>query len=334
MTVLPVPFPELAGLQRVASQQLPDLSPVDAGRGLIVDAIDLDALVREDPRFTAVAVRAELDLQVECHLGRPSVFLFSAPEPLSIARGPEVALAEHDGAVALDLARLDRPALLQGPSGRFVALLRNAAGLEVLTFAPATMPRPDPRLESPVETWVASDSWLSQIVAARLSSGDSFDLVVAVGFAWRLLRREPGALRARAARLLAGQPAPDDLRERDWVRSVSTDAWGWVELRALRGVVALRDRLDRLVDAGIPTADAVLGACRDRDVLEGVALALQAAGSSADLEATLEDVDVLGSATLGAIPPLRLDDEQLMRAATIQPDAWWVQPALSPERGR
>ena len=92
MTTRPLPFPELAGHQRIAFQRLADLSPTDAGRGLIVEEVDLEALVRDDPRFTAVAVRAELGLQVECHLGRPSVFLFTASGPLSIARGPDAAM--------------------------------------------------------------------------------------------------------------------------------------------------------------------------------------------------------------------------------------------------
>jgi hypothetical protein len=334
MTVRRFPFPELAGHQQIASQQLADLSPIDAGRGLIVEAVDLEALVRDDPRFTAIAVRSELGLQVECHLGRPSVFLFSAPGGLSIARGPEVALAEHQGAIALDLGRLERPALLRGSNGRLVVLERLEAGLSVQAFAPDTTWRPAPRIESPVETWAAGDPWLAQAIAPRVSSSDPFDQVVAVGLAWRLVRREPAAQRSRAMRLLAGQPATEDLRERDWVRSVPPETWGWVERRALQGVAALRVSLDRLVEAGAPTAEAVVGACRERDLLEGVALALQTASSGAELEPALEDVDVLGSATLGAIPPASADDEQLRRAAVLQPDVWWVQPARPTDRGR
>lgn len=332
MTERRFPFPELAGYQQVASQRLADLSPTDTGRGLIVEAVDLEALVRDDPRFTAVAVRAELGLQVECHLGRPSVFLFSAPEPLSIARGPDVALAEHQGAIALDLARLDRPALLRGSSGRFVVLERREAGLEIQAFAPDTTARPAPQIGSPVETWVAGDPWLAQAIAPRVRSSDPFDQVVAVGLAWRLMRREPGAQRLRALRLLAGQPLSEDLRERDWVRSVPREVWRWVEQRALQRVAALRISLDRLVEVGTPTREAVGSACLDRDLLEGVALALQAAASSADLEPALDDVDVLGAATLGAIPPSKVDDEQLRRAAMVEPDVWWVQPARPTDR--
>lgn len=334
MTTRPLPFPELAGHLRIASQRLADLSPTDAGRGLIVEEVDLEALVRDDPRFTAVPVRAELGLQVECHLGRPSVFLFSAPGPLSIARGPDAALSDHQGTIALDLVRLEHPALLRAAGGRYIVLERRDQGLEVQAFAPDAAPRAAPTIESPVSTWVTGDPWLSRATAARVATGDPYDQVVAVGLAWRLAILDPAAQRARVERLLSNRPAPADLRERDWARSVPREAWGWVEQRALRGVASLRDRLDGLLDMSSSPDEAILGACHDRDLLEGVALALQAASSSADLDPALEAVDVIGSATLGALPPLHLDDEQLRRAAAVDPDAWWVQPASAAERGR
>lgn len=325
MTEHLVPFPELAGHVPAVTEHIPDLSPVDAGRGLTAELFDLEELVRDDLRLEAVAVRAGLGLQVERHLGHPSVFVLSTVAQLSISRGSEVALAEHGGVIAVDLLRLDRPALLR-TSDRYFVLERRGTGLDVQAFTPDTGQHPAPKLDSPVESWVTGDPWLARSVAARLASGDPFDQFVAVGLAWRLLRRDPAAERELASRLVAGRPDREDARERSWARSVSPPAWRWVEQRALLGIASLRERLDKLVDA--PSPRATLEVCHERDALEGVALALQAGRSSESLDRALAEIDVLGSATLGALAPMRLDDdEQLRRAAALDPTAWWVQPA-------
>lgn len=321
-----LPFPELAGHVAVASESVADRSPTDAGRGLIVEDLDLEALVRDDPRLERVAVRAELGVAVEEHLGRPSVFVLSAPVPLSIVRGPEGALVEHDGTVVVDRVRLDQPALLRDRD-RFLVLDRRDMTLEFVCFTPDPDPPAPAALTSPVASWIAGDAWLTDVVGARVATGDAYDHVVAVGLAWRLVRRDRDAERERVARLLAGRPAPEDTRERTWAHGVSPEAWRWIEQRALRDVVALRERLDALLDDAAP--ERVRTACVQRDGLEGVALALQAGRAGADLEGALDEVDLLGSSTLGALPPVKLDDEQLRRAAALDPEAWWVLPAAS-----
>lgn len=256
---------------------------------------------------------------------------------------PEVRAAGEEGqawaldadAVVLDTGRTG-PVLVMGPGGVGVAI---EPGPVYTDFAPVYRQRlevpPLVRIESPVGEWTATraEAWLQEEIRGRLAEGGPWQQAVAVGLFARLgWPREP----ARVVEMtLRGKPVPELAAPRRWARGLSPD-----QVRTIRALAAVEiDRLHQVADdlARSMACDDpgwradLLHLCHDREDLEGVRLLLAEAGAGEDLMAALDLLDSAGQDLMLGLPVrLREDDERLRRASELDPEAWWVVPAVEP----
>lgn len=186
-------------------------------------------------------------------------------------------------------------------------------------------------MNTDVRSWVdPDDTWLQRAIDDRLdqlAGPDAYDQAAAVGMILRLRRPlESDELKA----LLngdAGQLARST-RELAWARALRAKQLREIEDLAHGEARVVENELHELFEPGA-LRDAswrqrLLLLARRRDVLEGVATLLEAAGAGERLASSLSRLDAWGSSAVVALVPFVVHDEYLRRAKLLEPEAWWT----------
>lgn len=215
---------------------------------------------------------------------------------------------------------------------RLTALDDGALQVEVLQRQEVT-PWSPPALATlsapPLQEWVGSDSWLAQKVNT-LQAGDALDVLIAVGQTFRLAQLEVSGAQALEA-LLANEPP-----QLAWMRTASPAALARAAELLCTAAAQLHEALMDLLDDEALSLDegraARTALLRWRDDLQAAYAMLRVATPDpaqaiwhANVRDALADVDL-------RLQPLCeiwddddvLADEQLERAASLDPDAWWA----------
>lgn len=334
----------LAGWVVEAEFELYDPRPGDRGLGLAPPALDLTAGLAaafdrlEGELGTEAADRLDrLSYSVLRHRVEPSLHLIVTPAPprlLDPASARCAVVRDHE--LLVDIATLSgRVVCAVGDVHRLVLTATGDRRVGVALLLPAIDLDPPPTVSSGVRSWVdSSDAWLRGEIERRLADpvANAFDEAAAIGALLRLRPLEPAS---SLEALLRGEVGADADRERAWARSLSRAQLDGIEDLALGEVAVVGDELRDLLDgqdgdAGFeeePWSEHLTALLRRRDVLEGVATLLDAAGAGVRLAGSLERLDGWAGPVVEALALRDLPDEHLRRASRIEPEAWWLGPA-------
>jgi hypothetical protein len=320
-----------------AEVELHDPRPRDRGLGRA--SMDYRALLAE-PDFDrleselgvdAAARLDELGFAVLRHRSNPALHAVSTPGL------PRALTAEAQGVqsrakeLLVDVWALNGHVAMEAGANRVVLAGAGNGCVRVAVLCPRLVLDTPPSVRSDVRSWVdPADVWLQQTIDERLAvDPDPFDQATAVGL---LLRLRPLEL-DQLGSFLRGERGPLADRERSWARGLRADQLDGIEDLARGEATVVEEELRELFESDAAmegsAREQLLGLLRRRDVLEGVATLLDAAGTGRRLAVTLDRLDAWAAPAMAALPRLPgVDDEHLRRASRIEPEAWWVLPTL------
>jgi hypothetical protein len=218
---------------------------------------------------------------------------------------------------------------LEGPPGRAIVLLAEEAGLAVIECI-RPLESEAARLVIPVEDWLeGTDAWLQARVRERRGLDDPWEDVACAGMLARLVQLDPAATRATVEAHLMGRPDPVLSRPRAWIRGHGTELARELEGLAVSRIEELLQVLEALDDPLEPSDPAwrrdLLLLCQGRDDLEGVRLLMEEAGAAGPLGSVVAALDRKAGPFVRSLPAhVGFDDEQIRRAAALDPEAWWA----------
>jgi len=340
----------LQGLEVVGSTSVPELVD-EAGHGQ-----DLRAAIPPD-RSWRVAQRLAADegpeffhvldrpgLRVRRALEEPGLLalLFDSTRPVPTLRDPVgrcAAVSGDERFVLLDQRLPGLPAWLEDPGG-LVRVFWHDELVELRPSVAAGDAGPPATVfpDDPLAGWLSQtgDTWLQGLLQARGGLRTAWHQAADVGLFFRL----------RDTRLDAGMPRD---AERLWARSWTAAQLAAVEAGCWPVLDLLGERLEELEDDLRPVYEdwqrRLIEVCHLRDDLEGVLLLRDEArhASTGVLPSAVEEEDPFGAALarldedaedfVRALPGWdeAEQDEQLLRAAAVDPDAWWTFLAVSDE---
>lgn len=187
----------------------------------------------------------------------------------------------------------------------------------------------------PVEDWVdEDDTWMADYVEQALQADDPWRWFAAAG-TWGRLRRQSEESRVDAVEaLMAGEQEPGAAKTDEWAHSLTPEQRHRLKEMFVSRIDLLGESLDRLNQSLDPNSSGWIARYRrllhGRDDIDSVRWTLAETNALEQTEATLEGLDERGRrlvATLPSIDELQ-DDERLVRAAGLNPEAWWVYPAI------
>lgn len=260
---------------------------------------------------------------------------FTCEAPFRVLPDGAAGVARVADRVILTLSQLTGPCLLLGAEDIGVAIATEAGRPYLCAFEGRPLALPPTYIATPpVADWLEpfiEDTWLVDLVRARLESPRPWDHAVAAGVLDRLHRSTPKDARRRVAALLATGRAEPTSPARVWFEALDA-----VQLHALDRETAeeaqilteaLDDTLSRLDPDASVWCETMSALLADRDDLEGVWTLLDAANADARTRAVLDALDDRMRDDVRAWPPFEISNEQrLIRAASATPDAWWVAP--------
>ena len=207
-----------------------------------------------------------------------------------------------------------------------------------ILFQPLHSPLPPSKslakTEPPIDALVADlqGAWIREEVEKY--SSDPWSRVVAMGLILRYFSADLGSNERRAllADLSAGKTPEVVMRIRSWRDALDDDQRGAILGFARTARLSLQTSLDSLRETfALEPAwiDKFVTACVKRDDLEAVRWLM--AGPT-DLDEALKDLDDAAWAFVVTLPAaLRPDHPRLLRAAALDPTAWWIRPVQWPE---
>lgn len=243
---------------------------------------------------------------------------------------------EDPETVLFDLARLKQPVALLFADDTGIALRPTDDDFLIgpILGRPIDVPR-FAAITSDIEVWVGeeTDVWLAEKCRNHLKHQGLYHHVVAIGLLARL--KTPENITESVRRIFEGEYDPVADRERAWARNLDENQIEAIETSAVAEVILLEEHLERLfefVDSIDPSwHSAVLDALCRRDDLEGVRVLLAARIEDNALQMAVKSLDQTGLHFVISVPPLpeAVRNVRLRRAASVNPEAWWVRPVVN-----
>ncbi len=302
---------------------------------------DLFAQKQPTAEFASVSSRIarNANLAISLHRQNHGLVLVESPRHRLHGRGvvPD-AVVHPDSDPAAVVADLNAgPAAIELSDGSRI-VLQFRQGKIMLDWLPAHSDAPLPTTISPPLLRLMHDTrdpWAHGLIHAALTATDAWTQLVAAGTFCRLW--EPTSadeIRDAVQRAIAGTPEPHQTELRTWGSTLSSDDKAALRRTCLTRIDGMHRLLDDLTLEMAPDDTAWIArfeqACRERDDLESVRADLAAAGVVDEVDIALEGLDARGRSLVTALPVvIRIDDERLQRAARVDPNAWWAEPALA-----